>query len=87
MRKGRKVRRARRGSKRQVFVKVSSEVAKALKQMQEAGRTVQVVGRVRRGKIEMDAAQLAAVVKLPDPKIAFVALNAPFKTRALTGAR
>lgn len=75
--------RKRRG---RISFKPSPKVQQALDNMEKEGRKVRVVGQVRRGKVEMDPAELAEVTKkFPKSNIAFVALNAPFKTKALTG--
>ncbi len=64
---------------------VSPEVAKALKKMEAEGRKVKVLGQVRKGRLEIDSEELAKFSKqFPNAKIAFVALNAPFKTGAVT---
>jgi hypothetical protein len=86
MRKARKVRRAKTG-KRRLAGTMSGNVRQALSRLRTQGRTVRVVGGVVNGKVVLDRGQLSAVAKIPDCRIAFVALNAPFKTRALTGAR
>lgn len=60
-------------------VKVSKAVAQSIKQLQADGRKVQVLGRVQGGKLEIDQASLAELLKkFPDAKLSFVAVNAPF---------
>lgn len=60
-------------------VKTSRTVAKSLEQLQADGRKVQVIGRVKGGKLEIDHASLAEVLKkFPDANLSFVAVNAPF---------
>lgn len=78
-------RRARRRARRRISFKPSPEVAKALEQMAADGRKVRVVGRVKGGLVEISSEEIAEVVRRhPKSNIAFVALNAPFKTKALT---
>ena len=87
MSKARKVPRPRKVRKGPISLRVSPKVQQALDKMKAEGRKVQVVGGVERGRVEMDPQGLAAVTKkFPGSTIAFVALNAPFKTRALTGS-
>jgi hypothetical protein len=70
--------------KGRVSFKVSRKVAKALDQMATEGRKVRVVGQVKKGLVEIDYKGLAELSrKFPKSTIAFVALNAPFKTRTL----
>jgi hypothetical protein len=77
----------RRAPKGRISFKPSATVSKALKEMQKAGRKVRVVGRVSGGVLQLNQAALAEVArKYPRANMAFVALNAPFKTRALTGS-
>jgi hypothetical protein len=60
-------------------VKVSKTVAQSIKQMQTDGRTVHVLGRVKGGKLEIDQASLAELIKkFPNANLSFVAVNAPF---------
>ena len=73
--------------KKRISFKVSPKVAKALKEMAAEGRKVKVVGQVRQGRLEIDYADLAAFGrKHPKSTISFVALNAPFKTKDLSGS-
>jgi len=70
--------------KGKISFKVSPKVAKALKQMASDGRKVRVVGQVKKGVVEIDYDGLSKIAKeFPKARIAFVALNAPFKTKAL----
>lgn len=70
--------------KRRISFKVSPAVAKALKQMQAEGRKVRVLGEVKRGKLEINYADLAEFRRrFPRATLTFVALNAPFKTKSL----
>ena len=72
--------------KGRISFSVSPGVKKHLDQMIKEKRKVKVVGRVRRGKLEINSGDLAAFAKqFPNAKIAFVALNAPFKTGAVAG--
>jgi len=51
----------------------------ALNQLEEQGRPVQIVGRLRNGKLEIDQASLEeATRRFPNANWAFVAMNAPF---------
>lgn len=73
--------------KRRVSFKVSPGVRKALEQMKAEGRKVRVLGEVKQGKLEIDYADLAAFRrKHPKSTLSFVALNAPFKTKGLSGS-
>ncbi len=77
-------RRARQG---RISFAVSPRERKALEQARKNVRTVQVVGRIRAGVLEINQAAIADVArKARSRKVAFVALNAPFKTRAIIGA-
>jgi len=80
---------AKRGTrKRRISFAVSPSVRKALEQARKNVRTVQVVGRISAGGVlEIDQAALAAIGRRArTAKVAFVALNAPFKTRATIGS-
>jgi len=51
----------------------------ALEQLAKEGRRVQVVGRVRNGRVEFDPDSLDAFARrFPDANMTFVAVNAPF---------
>lgn len=51
----------------------------ALNQLEKQGRPVQVVGRLKNGKLEIDQASLEeATRRFPNANWAFVAMNAPF---------
>jgi hypothetical protein len=70
--------------KDKISFKVSPKVSKALKRMASEGRKVRVVGQVKKGVVEIDYKGLAELSrKFPKSTIAFVALNAPFKTKVL----
>ena len=63
-------------------VKVSKNVRTSLDKIQAEGRKVQVVGRVKDGKLEIDQASLAELSKkFPSSTFSFVAVNAPFDPR------
>jgi hypothetical protein len=72
--------------KDKISFKVSPKVANAIKQMASGRRkvrVVRVVGQVKKGVVEIDYDGLSKVAKkFPKARIAFVALNAPFKTKA-----
>lgn len=52
---------------------------KALNELEDQGRPVQIVGRLRNGKLEIDQASLEeATRRFPNANWAFVAMNAPF---------
>jgi hypothetical protein len=72
---------ATKKKRKSVSFAVSPEVKKSLKKMKKDGRqVVQVVGRIRNGKLEIAQASLAAIArKYPSADISFVAVNAPFK--------
>jgi hypothetical protein len=73
--------------KRRISFKASPAVRKALREMAAEGRKVKVFGGVKRGKLEIDYTKLAAFrEKFPKSTISFVALNAPFKTKGLSGS-
>jgi hypothetical protein len=56
----------------------AAEALRALDLPQEE-RRVQVVGRVREGRIELDQASLEEFARnFPDANLTFVAVNAPF---------
>jgi hypothetical protein len=77
----------RRMMKKPISFKVSPSVTKALKQMAAEGRKVRVVGEVKHKKLEIDYKDLAAFRrKHPKSTLSFVALNAPFKTKGLSGS-
>lgn len=51
----------------------------ALNELEKQGRPVQVIGRLRNGKLEIDQASLEeATRRFPNANWAFVAMNAPF---------
>jgi|HubBroStandDraft_2_1064218.scaffolds.fasta_scaffold1728683_1 hypothetical protein len=64
-----------RGAK--VALKAPTRVA--LERLEEQGRPVQVLGRIRNGKLEIDQASLEETARrFPNANWAFVAMNAPF---------
>jgi len=72
--------------KGRISFKVSAKAAKALKALaaQKPKPKFQVIGRVTKGKIEIDSNELSNFAKgIPKKDVVFVALNAPFKTRPL----
>lgn len=55
------------------------ETRAALTELAEQGKPVQVIGRIRNGKLEIDQASLEeATRRFPNANWAFVAMNAPF---------
>ncbi len=76
--------------KDRISFKVSRKAKKALKVLATEGPQppqFQVVGKVRRGQLQIDSKKLADFTKkIPKNVVWFVALNAPFKTRALTSS-
>jgi hypothetical protein len=58
-------------------------VQKVLTQARATVRTVQVVGQIKGGVLEIRQSEVAAVARKARRGITFVALNAPFKTRAV----
>ncbi|HXA16685.1 MAG TPA: hypothetical protein VN380_06830 [Thermoanaerobaculia bacterium] len=59
--------------------KISGPCLEAVAQMAAEGRNVQVVGRVRNGKVEFDQESLTTFArKFPNANMTFVAVNAPF---------
>ena len=60
-------------------LKTSKVVRNSLEKIQQDGRKVQVLGRVKDGKLEIDQASLAELSKkFPSATFSFVAVNAPF---------
>lgn len=62
-------------------VKVSMKPAtvQALTELEEQGRPVHVIGRLKNGKLEIDQASLEEATKrFPNANWAFIAANAPF---------
>ena len=82
---------ARRGRKAKAASQdISFEVTPAIQAAIDAAKqmfdTVEIVGDVKNGKLELDPKVLAALAKKTSSTIAFIALNAPFRTKALTCA-
>jgi hypothetical protein len=86
--------RGRRGRGRNtqsgISFNVPSNIRRAVAAAKKEVRTVVIVGKVRAGNLEIQPAQLARVTKRGKTKarreIIFLAVNAPFKTKALTAA-
>lgn len=58
----------------------------ALADLAKEGRRVQVIGRVRNGKLEIDPSSLDEFArKFPGANMTFVAVNAPFDPVPYTG--
>jgi predicted regulator of amino acid metabolism with ACT domain len=80
----------RRTAKRRdvISFRVSPKVRNAIDTVRKQGRKVVILGVVKGGKIEMSPQGLAAATSFqrrqPRATIAFIALNAPFKTKAVT---
>ncbi len=75
--------------KGRISFKVSPTAAKALKALAAEKPTPKflVIGKVKKGKLEIDYNQLSAFTKgIPKKDVWFVALNAPFRTRPLIGS-
>jgi len=87
MARARRARRAKRARRGAISFRVSPQIQRAIDTARKQGRVV-IVGEVRGGRIEMSPQGLAAATsiarRLPRSQVAFVALNAPFKTKALT---
>jgi hypothetical protein len=78
---------AKRGRRQgRISFHLSARARKALEEARKNATIVKVVGRVTPGGVlEIDQAGLAAIGRRARTKgVAFIALNAPFKTRALT---
>ena len=76
-------------AKGRISFKVSRKAAKALKALaaEKPKPEFRVVGKVRKGKLEIDYGELSQFTKrLAKKDVVFVALNAPFKTRPLIGS-
>lgn len=84
-RRRRGAKRARRGA---ISFTVSPQIQRAIDTARRQGRRVVIVGEVRGGRIQMSSQGLAAATSIarrrPRAQVAFVALNAPFKTKAST---
>jgi len=77
--------RATRGSA--LSFKVSPQVDAAIQKLAAEGRKVAVLGTVKNGRLEISPQGLRALGRLlPNSKIGFIALNAPFRTRIETHA-
>lgn len=73
--------------KGRISFKPSPKVEEVLKYARAKKRkVVQVFGQVKQGKLEIDYKALAKFSKGYKKNISFIALNAPFKTKALTGS-
>ena len=60
----------------------------ALKDLVAKGAPVQVVGRIKNGKLEIDQSSLAEATKrFPNANWAFVAMNAPFDPMSYASKR
>jgi hypothetical protein len=83
----RKASRARRVRKGQISFEISTYVDQALKDLKAAGRKVVVLGTVKKGKVQIASQSFDDLSRmLPRSNFGFIALNAPFKTRAVTSA-
>ena len=70
-----------------VKVPLKPQTKAALQQLEEQGRPVHVVGRIRNGKLEIDQASLEeATRRFPNANWAFVAMNAPFDPKPYSAA-
>ena len=87
--------RRRSGTKaRRISFTVSTKIRRALAKARTVVNTAVVVGEVQDGKLKINRKRLATVtgrrrkkrLEAAPPQIVFVALNAPFKTKALTGS-
>jgi hypothetical protein len=77
-------------AKGRISFRVSPKARKALKTMaaEKPKPPFRVVGKVRKGKLEIDYDELSAFAKKFARKdVWFVALNAPFKVRQVIGSR
>lgn len=79
---------AKRGTaKRRISFKVSRKAQKALDSLTAEKHKFRVIGKVKGGKLEIDNDELRDFTKrMAKTDVSFVALNAPFKTRALIGS-
>ena len=58
---------------------VTGPCLRAMAQLAEEGRKVQVLGRVRNGKVEFNKENLEELArKFPNASMSFIAVNAPF---------
>jgi hypothetical protein len=74
-----------------ISFKVPAKIKRALAKARTEVKTAVIVGKVRAGNLELEPTQLAKVTRRRKgaqaaAQILFVALNAPFKTKALTGS-
>jgi hypothetical protein len=68
-----------RSTKKAALPGVKGEAVEALSNLAANGGKVQVLGRVRNGKLEIDQDSLAEMAKrFPNATLSFVAVNAPF---------
>ena len=58
-------------------------VASAITKLEEQGRKVHIVGRIKDGKIEIDPAELKELAD-KQPNLVFLALNSPFDPDSTT---
>lgn len=75
--------------KGRISFKVSRKAARALKALaaEKPRPEFRVIGKVKKGKLEIDYDNLRDFTKrLAKKDVWFVALNAPFKTRPLIGS-
>jgi hypothetical protein len=71
----------KRGTSKQTTARAKVQQVRA--RAAEVNAPFRVVGRVKGGRLQIDKRELARVLaNLPKAEIAFVALNAPFKTTA-----
>ena len=83
MAKARRGRKAKSASRKRISFKVTKAMNDAIDAAHKTGVKVQIVGDVKGKQLEFDPKALADLLKQSKP-VAFVALNAPFKTKSLT---
>lgn len=66
---------------RSVSFEVPPKVRESISRIEGDGRKVQIVGQLKHGKVELDAAALNELERrFPGAHMSFVAVNAPFVT-------
>ena len=83
MAKARRGRKAKSTRRKRISFGVTKAMQDAIDAAHGTGVQVKIVGDVKGKQLELDPKALADLLKLSSP-IAFVALNAPFKTKSLT---
>jgi hypothetical protein len=79
--------RARGRRRGRISFSAPPKVRRILEQARGQVKTIRVLGEFRGGVLRLKEAEIAAVTRAATPRgVTFVALNAPFNTKALTGS-